>query len=420
MADFDTDKKIQDFLAKQEQWLADGVISQQEYDDATNDAKVGVKGYTARLRASGEVLTKSFMELGSSMVSGAQGASVYNGALTAGADYLKNKIPAKWGLLGTVLGGVLKAASMYASAVNEQADKLFDTYKDLSRSGLANGMRDTFDNLQSMGYTMAEIGNMKSLLSENANTLAQFGGTAAEGSKKFAALSKGIVDSNLGIEFQRMGMSIDDINKSIAGYTRLQQMSGQLGKQNAEEMQISAAAFIEKQDQITKLTGLSADAQNSLLEQSYSEERFAARQYELRNIIGTEESKAEADRNDELNARISAIGPQMGAAFRNSTAGYMSDPATQKWNRNMGLFNEAMRSGVNDIPTLMNSLSKDASRNIIDQSGQALLGNANKNNIDYAEQVKASNLGQAESLYEAEKRAKTRSRKSKKWKRSWS
>ena len=200
MANFSNDKEIQDFLEKQERWFQEGVISQEEYNAAVNDAKMGVRGYTARLKASGETLTKSFMELGSSMVSGAQGASVYNNALTSGADYLKNKIPAKWGLLGTILGGVLKGATAYASAVNQQADKLFDTYKDLSRSGLANGMRDTFDNLQSMGYTMAEIGNMKSLLMENANTLAQFGGTAAEGSKKFAALSKGIVDSNLGVE----------------------------------------------------------------------------------------------------------------------------------------------------------------------------------------------------------------------------
>lgn len=407
MADFDTDKKIQEFLEKQEQWLADGLITQEEYNAAINDARVGIRGHTAKLKASADVLTKSFAELGSSMVSGAQGATVYNNALNSGADYLKNKIADKWGKLASeVLGSALKAATAYASAVNQQADQLFDTYKDLSRSGLANGMRDTFDNLQAMGYTMAEIGNMKSLLMENANTLAQFGGTAAEGSKKFAALSKGIVDSNLGIEFQRMGMSVDDINKSIAGYTRLQQMSGQLGKQTAEEMQVSAAAFIEKQDQITKLTGLSADAQNSLLEQSYSEERFAARQYELRNIIGTEESIAEAKRNDELNARISAIGPQMGAAFRNSTAGFLNDPAAQKFNRDMGLFNDAYRNGVNDIPTLMNALAKDSSRNITQQSGQALLGNFEKIHLPFAEQVKASNLGQAESLATAEERAK--------------
>ena len=405
MANFSTDKEIQEFLVKQEQWYQDGVISQEEYNAAVNDAKMGVRGYTARLKASGETLTKSFMELGSAMVSGAQGASVYNNALNSGADYLKNKIPAKWGLLGTILGGVLKGATAYASAVNQQADKLFDTYKDLSRSGLANGMRDTFDNLQSMGYTMAEIGNMKSLLMENANTLAQFGGTAAEGSKKFAALSKGIVDSNLGVEFQRMGMSIDDINKSIAGYTRLQQMSGQLGKQTAEEMQTSAAAFIEKQDQITKLTGLSADAQNNLLEQAYAEERFAARQYELRTIIGTEESKREADNNDKLNARMAAIGPDYAKGFRNMAAGFINEPSALKFNRDMGTFGDLYRKSNDDIPALMTAVSKDALRNVTQQSGQALLGNYGKLHLDFGQTIKASNLGQAESLEASEKRA---------------
>ena len=103
MANFSNDKEIQDFLEKQERWLQEGIISQEEYDAAVNDAKVGIRGYTARLKASGETLNKSLLDLGSSMVSGAQGASVYNNALSSGADYLKNKIPAKWGLLGTIL-----------------------------------------------------------------------------------------------------------------------------------------------------------------------------------------------------------------------------------------------------------------------------------------------------------------------------
>jgi hypothetical protein len=406
MANFSTDKEIQEFLEKQERWYAEGTISQQEYSDAVNDAKVGVRGYTARLKASGETLTKSFMELGSSMASGAQGASVYNNALNSGADYLKNKISAKWGLLGDILGGVIKAAGMYASAVNEQADKLFDTYKDLSRSGLATGMQDTFKNLQSMGYTMAEIGNMKSLLVTNANTLAQFGGTAAEGSKKFAALSKGIVDSNLGIEFQRMGMSIDDINQGIAGYTRLQQMSGQLGKQTAEEMQVSAAAFIEKQDQITRLTGLAADAQNKLLEQSYSEERFAAKQYELRVIRGDAESLAQAEANDKMNAYFSAKDPEIGKAFRNASAGYLNEPAAQKFNRDMGNYNDLRNKGVTEFAALTNAAAQDATRNITELGGQAMLGNFDRIHLSFAGQVKMSNDGQAASLEESNKRAK--------------
>jgi hypothetical protein len=147
------------------------------------------------------------------------------------------------------------------------------------------------------------------------------------------------------------------------------------------------------------------DAQNSSLEQSYAEERFAARQYELRNIRGDAESLAEADRNDALNARFSALGPDMAKGFRNMSAGFLNDPSAQKFNRDMGLFNEAYRTGVKDIPTLMTAVSKDASRNITQQSGQALLGNYGKIHLDFAEQVKASNLGQAEALSESEKRA---------------
>jgi len=406
MADFNTDKEIKDFLEKQERWLADGLITQAEYNAAVNDAKIGIKGYTAKLKASGDALKQSFVDLGSSMLKGEQGASVYNGAIKSGANAIEN-FAAKFGILGTIIGSLASAGLKYVAAVNEQADKLFDTYKDLSRSGLANGMRDTFDNLQDMGYTMAEIGKMKGTLAENANTLAQFGGTAAEGSRKFAALSKSIVSSDLGAEFQRMGMTIDDINKGIAGYTKIQQITGQLGKENANEMRVSAAAFIEKQDQLTKLTGISADAQNKILESAYAEERYNAKQYELRTLKGDKGSKDLADRNDELVKMFAAnVGPDAAKQLRDYLGGSMNSEEAQKFRRSFGNLSDMLDQGVTDVPKLFDQGAKDAKETANAQNYQARAGYADKNFTKYNELTAFAGRTHAQLMVEAAEQAK--------------
>ena len=406
MADFDTDKKIQDFLEKQERWLANGLITQEEYNNAINDAKVGIQGYTAKLKTSGDALKQSFIDLGSSMIKGEQGAGVYNNSIKSGAKFIDD-FASKFGILGKIVGTLASAGLKYVAAVNEQADKLFDTYKDLSRSGLANGMRDTFDNLQDMGYTMAEIGKMQGILKENANTLAQFGGTAAEGSKKFASLSKSIVSSDLGTEFQRMGMSIDDINKGIAGYTRIQQISGQLGKQNAEEMRTSAAAFIEKQDQLTKLTGISADAQNKILESAYAEERYNAKQYELRTLRGDQGSKDLADRNDELVKLFAAnVGPDAAKELRDYLGGSMNSEDAQKFRRSYGNLADMLDQGVLDVPKLFDRGAKDAAETAKAQNYQAKAGFADKNFNKYNELTAYAGRTHAQLMTEAAEQAK--------------
>lgn len=89
MPNFNSDKEIQEFLEKQERWLSDGIITQEQYNEAVNDAKVGIQGYTAKLKTSTEALKKSFADLGSSMVAGEQGASVYNGAMKSGANVIE-------------------------------------------------------------------------------------------------------------------------------------------------------------------------------------------------------------------------------------------------------------------------------------------------------------------------------------------
>ena len=63
-----TPEENEKFLAEQHELWKQDYISEQDYNDAVNDSKVGIKGYTAQLRTSTQEMKKSFMSLGSAIM----------------------------------------------------------------------------------------------------------------------------------------------------------------------------------------------------------------------------------------------------------------------------------------------------------------------------------------------------------------
>ena len=384
-----TPEEIQTILDEYNDALAKNIPISKELAEAMKDADAGIKNYTANLKNSMSQLGTSMKNLGSGMVSGASGASVFNNAINAGADAI-DSFASKFGILGKIIGGVVTAGAKYVAAVNQQADALYKNYQDLSRSGLATGMQDTFKNLQSMGYTMSEIGNMAGLMKENSEVLAQFGGTAANGAKQFAIMAKDIQYSDLGTQFKLMGMSVDNINSGIAGYMKIQQASGTLQKQTSDQMAASAAAYIEEQDKLTKLTGMSADQQNQIILQAQSDQRYAATQHELR-ARGDAESLAKAKRNDELLLELTAqFGPKTARAFQDYASGMMNSEDAQKFRRTFGGAANMIDKGVTNTSQIIDQARKDADTAQNSWATQAKAGNANKYMTDYAETVKGA------------------------------
>ena len=338
MADAMTPDEIRRYMEDLQKALDEGRISAKDFADGMKDARVGIKGYTQELKSSALSFKRSMGDLASSMTESAKGASQYGDALTKGADYLGTWMSSKgpWGKAGAML---VKGATMYANAVAKQSDALFKSYQEISRSGAtaAGGITELYSNMQKFGYGIAELGNLASLVQENADSLALLGGTVFEGTKNFADMSNSIRNSELGFRFESMGISVDNMNKGIAGYLRIQAITGQQQAKTQEELRAGAEAYIMQQDRLTKLTGASADEQQKIREAALSEERFAASQAQLRRRA-VEEGNAslaeEADRREKLNIMITKqYGPEAAKAFRDSTSGYLNSPEAQKFLR---------------------------------------------------------------------------------------
>ena len=384
--------------------LAKGTPISQELADSLKDAQIGVKNYTATLKSNVSQLGTSFAKAAGDIAKGAEGASVFNDGLKSLAN-VTSTLLSRFGPLGIAAGLAVKGLEKWASAANEQADSLFKSYQELSRSGLATGMQDTFKNLQDMGYTMKEIGNMAAVMKDNADILAQFGGTAATGSKQFAIMAKDIQYSDLGTQFKRMGMSVDDINNGIAGYMKLQQSSGTLQKKTADEMAASAAAYIEEQDRITKITGASAKEQQAALEQAMSDQRFNATQRKLEQA-GDAQSLAVAKRNRELyNIYLKQGGPELAKGFADVASGFSNSKEAQKFQRTFGSSTDMIRQGVTDTGKIVDESKRNAKKALDAGTTLAQAGKFNDNFTDFSQTAKFSNQAIGQSTEEALKQA---------------
>lgn len=379
MAEFMTPEEIQGALSaanrKAEEEIKQFGYVTQETKDALKNAQVGIKDYTQTLQKSLNALGTSVKNTVGSMAGSAKGASQYNDALEKGADYLSNFLSSK-GPFGLVAGKILQAGTAYVNAVNKQADALYKSYQDISRAGAtgAGGITELYATMQKFGYGIAELGELAALVKENSTSLANMGGTAKDGVETFGNLSKDIRDSDIGVRFQNMGVSVDQMNKGIAGYLKIQTLVGQSQLQTQEQLRAGAEAYVYEQERLTKLTGLNADEQTKVRERALSEERFGAHIADLKQKAadalarGDKESAdkltAQAEKEQQINIQLVAAGAKdLAQQFRDVSTNYLNSPDAIKFVNTMPNAAKAIRDNA-DMGTIMNTMSKEGNANL--------------------------------------------------------
>ena len=248
-------------------------------------------GSLSRLRVSSDNLLGPFGGLVDATKSGATGMSAYNTTLSKTGE-AASMLTGFLGDFGKGLELGKGALVQYAQMVNVQSDELYKSYQGLSSVGAA-GKAD----LQSIMNTAKQFGAVSEkdlpkftqMVSQNSETLAKFGGTVAEGLKTFGNVSAEIQQSGLQTQFMNMGMTVDSINKGMAGYLKIQTQSGAAQKMTTEELAAGAADYLKNLDVLSKLTGKSGDAI-----QKEREERLTDEQYR----IHTRQLQQQADAGD--------------------------------------------------------------------------------------------------------------------------
>ena len=97
------------------------------------------------------------------------------------------------------------------------------------------------------------------LLASNSESLMLLGGTTEEGAKQFSQLAKGIQQSGVGSELQRLGYTTDQINGGMARYIGMLGKTGALQGMNTQQLVASSGAYMKELDALAKITGVSRE-----------------------------------------------------------------------------------------------------------------------------------------------------------------
>jgi hypothetical protein len=337
----------------------------------------------SRLDNSTKVLTRDFDSLGSSLTrlsksyyEGNTSAGKFNDSITSSANVAATYLGSK-GPLGLAVGKLVQVLGKYVNAVNKQADQLFDSYQDLADAGAtgARGITEVFENMQKFGYTVNELSKFSAVIRANSETLAVFGGTAASGARAFGEITKALQYGELGEEFTRMGLTVDGVNTGLAGFLKIQQLSGVTSKKTTAELVQSSTDYIKELDLLAKMTGQSRASVQAQNEKALQQEQFAAYQFELQQQISGggaagDLAKAQLDNVTKVYQSM-ANQPGIQKGFLNSLTGNLTDPDTIKFMQAMPRAYAESQKKIIDINNFSVAAQKDTAA-YLKGSGTAL------------------------------------------------
>jgi predicted CopG family antitoxin len=271
-----------------------------------------------------------FAALVSATSSGATGMAAYNTVLDKLPGSM-DKLIAVMGPAGDAFKAMAGIGMEYVKAVNIQNDELYKSYQGLSKIGAA-GEANT-DSLLKMAQQFGVVSDKQlpqftQMLTQNSETLAKFGGTAAQGVKAFADISENIQRTGVQTQLLNMGMSIESINAGTAGYLKQQTLSGAAMQRAGEDqkayttrMASGAEDYIKQMDLMSKLTGKSAEALQKENEELLMNEKYSLHERELQQKIakggqeGLEAEKQLAEEKKVLNQTEGSVRKGFMAAF---------------------------------------------------------------------------------------------------------
>lgn len=289
-----------------------------------------------------KVLGKSALDIADKMYKGEQGASAYNDAITKSTDALGDFL-SQLGLLGKVIGFFVKAAGKYVTEVNAMSDRLYKSYQDLSKVGVAasDGMMGLADSAQRLGYGLDQVGldNFGRLMTAASKDLAMLSGSAVEGRKNFVDFSSAIVKGDVGRQLMNMGMSVDAINEGVAGFVKQQVQLGRAQGMTQKQLQDGAVAYLKEMDALTKLTGIQKQELEAQMDANRRNERFRAAIEKVRREQGDEAAQAL-----EMNMAVASERfPDLAEGLKDIAAGFVNTEAARK----------AFLAGMGDVPQAM-------------------------------------------------------------------
>jgi hypothetical protein len=221
------------------------------------------------------------------MVSAQAGFGKYGSAVQSAGDAVFN-FGKSFGVVGAVLGGLVKGVSLFAGEALKMHDNMIQLNRDITKftGVIPTSNRNIADLSARAGYAgekMAQLGKMTESIGSN---LVSLGVTAGKGAVQFLKMAD--VGDEVKMRFSKLGVSQEDLTAMQAQYVKLQGMSGQAYKlqtMDMRQLREQSTAYAENLVKMSAITGKSAEEQQR-------REEIMRSQYEERSQIINEENQA--------------------------------------------------------------------------------------------------------------------------------
>jgi predicted chitinase len=235
-----------------------------------------------------------------------------------------------FGMLGKAIGGTIEAAGKLASIYTQQADNLLKANDAIAQFGTAGSFttKQLMEMAHGAGLTSKNMDLLVKPIQSLGPALTNLGGTTGEGVKAFADLTK--ITNKQREEYQRMGISQEQLIQNQADYIALQRTSGRSISNELKDRNALQKASLEYTDNLLALSAITGENVESIKKQQ--KEALAATNFQISQVKlenearrlaaagdkeGAEAKRNEAKARNDFLANISSLGDaQLTAAMQ--------------------------------------------------------------------------------------------------------
>ena len=229
--------------------------------DAQEELEVSTSALKSAMSSAGAGIIKTATAFGDALLKNEEGATKYGTAVGKAGDAAL-EIGSKFGILGTIIGGLIKAGTAVMEAQFKQADMQRKAITDLSKLGAAGEFtsKEILELAHSASVPIERFNEIAGPLKSMGTGIIALGDSAGESTREFAKLANVSADTRKG--FFRLGVSFPELTQNMADYVAMQKMSGRVITQQAKdsgELQKAALKYTLTLQELSDLTGLSVE-----------------------------------------------------------------------------------------------------------------------------------------------------------------
>ena len=229
--------------------------------EAAEEYKKAMDNYASSLRTGADGLKKVFNNIISQDPS--RSMAKYSDGLSTLGDAV-SKTAENFGPLGKAVGATVQVFTKLVGAQMQQVDSLLKANDQLAQFGTAGSFttKGLMDMAHGAGVTSKNMDTLINPIKSLGPALTSLGGTAGDGVKAFTSMAK--ITNQQREEFQRLGVSQEQLIQNQADYVKLQMMSGKSMTNELKDRAALQRASLEYTENLLTLSNLSGQDAESL------------------------------------------------------------------------------------------------------------------------------------------------------------